>query len=678
MLYRLKITKLNRHIGLVFFFLFILAWEAEAQKQVVLIKVYNQTLEPFRNEEISVNGGAFVAVDKTGQLFREFDDRDLPPKSVHLKNELFEVATWNYSKGKLEIVVRARTTRTLSVTIFDENNDPLTNHPVTYQGRKEGTTNANGAIELTVPLHARLESDHFTIEGYELTSIESPGDGRYLLKASRIDTRDLETADSILTKIVTQLRPKKIGINDLDSVKSFSELYSLYRELELKKIDDRLQKKLNDKFRELLTQAESGQKAPGYTKMITDSSRLNEDIVNLLMQARSDREIINAQRSEFDRSAQTIQEKLSEGIENLSESQRKNLIDHLSELEIILMENEQFFSENHEYYVSLLSMMKEKFFDISVLENKLTASEARRLEDQKRFRERILLISTLVVLFGILVVLLMRSDKRLRKVNQKISEMNENLEGIVMERTKMLMLANKELDTFLYRASHDLRSPVRSIIGLCNIASQIANAESLDLLQKVTGTVHVMDKLLKKLSVISEINEPSGFGSVNLKESISRSLEGFEATIRENQVKVLVQCEENLALETYPNLLDVVLSNIIENALFYSLIKNTSDARIEIEARSYEHKVQIIITDNGIGIDNKIKSRLFDMFFKGNENSKGNGLGLYIVFKSIQALHGDVEVESEAGNYARFIVTLPDHLEVKSPGIQQSTALVAH
>jgi signal transduction histidine kinase len=323
-------------------------------------------------------------------------------------------------------------------------------------------------------------------------------------------------------------------------------------------------------------------------------------------------------------------------------------------------------------------MMKEKFFDISVLENKLTASEARRLEDQKRFRERILLISTLVVLFGILVVLLMRSDKRLRKVNQKISEMNENLEGIVMERTKMLMLANKELDTFLYRASHDLRSPVRSIIGLCNIASQIANAESLDLLQKVTGTVHVMDKLLKKLSVISEINEPSGFGSVNLKESISRSLEGFEATIRENQVKVLVQCEENLALETYPNLLDVVLSNIIENALFYSLIKNTSDARIEIEARSYEDKVQIIITDNGIGIDNKIKSRLFDMFFKGNENSKGNGLGLYIVFKSIQALHGDVEVESEPGNYARFIVTLPDHLEVKSPGIQQSAALVAH
>ena len=139
MLYKLKIIELNRHIGLVFFFLFILAWEAEAQKQVVLVKVYNQTLEPFRNEEISVNGGAFVAVDKTGQLFREFDDRDLPPKSVHLKNELFEVATWNYSKGKLEIVVRARTTRTLSVTIFDENNDPLTNHPVTYQGRKERT-----------------------------------------------------------------------------------------------------------------------------------------------------------------------------------------------------------------------------------------------------------------------------------------------------------------------------------------------------------------------------------------------------------------------------------------------------------------------------------------------------------------------------------------------------------
>lgn len=669
---------MNRYIGLILLLLLSLPVESVAQKQVVLIKVYNHALEPFRNEEISINGGPFFTVDKNGQLFNEMDSRDLPPKSVQLRNELFEVATWNYSKGKLEIVVRGKTTRAVSITALDQNQNPVINQSVLYQGKKEGTTNASGVATFTVPLQAVLQQEQFAIEGYDIESLELQAEGKYILTVKRNVVPELSKADSILDNIVTQTRPRKIDVNDLDSVKSFSELYSLFRALELRKIDDRLQKKINDKFRELLSRNESNQKLPGYTKMITDSSGINEDIVNLLMQARSDREIISAQRSEFDRSAQTIQEKLSEGIENLNEKQRQNLINDLGELEKILMENEQFFSENHAYYVSLLSMMKEKFFDISVLENKLTASEARRLEEQKRFRERILLISSLVVLFGILVVLLMRSDKRLRKVNQKISELNENLEGIVMERTKMLMMANKELDTFLYRASHDLRSPVRSIIGLCNIASHIANAESLDLLQKVTGTVHVMDKLLKKLSVISEINEPSGFGSVNLKESIHKTLQSFEPTIRENKVKVIVHCADQLSLATYPNLLDIVLSNIIENALFYSLIKNTTDARIEIEARSIEDNVQIIITDNGIGIDNKIKSKLFDMFFKGNENSKGNGLGLYIVYKSIQALHGDVEVESQPGQYAKFIVTLPDHLEVKPLSVHKPASLVEH
>jgi signal transduction histidine kinase len=443
-------------------------------------------------------------------------------------------------------------------------------------------------------------------------------------------------------------------------------LYSLFTQMDFKKMDDRVHDRINDKFRDLITRSRSGQgNLPGYTRMITDSSGLKEDMQNLLLQARSERELLNVQKTEFDRSTQTIQNKLAAGIHNLTQAERKELIADLGNLESILMQNEKYFSDNHEYYVNSLSMMKEKFFDISELENKLTASEARRLEDQKRFRERIILISSLVGLFGILVVLLMRSDKRLRKVNQKISEMNENLEDIVRQRTRMLTLANQELDTFLYRASHDLRSPVRSILGLCNIATHVANPESQDLLQKVTGTVHVMDKLLKKLSVISEINQPSGFSRINVKNTLFNVINSFGDTISENKVDIKVRCDDSLTLDSYPNLFEVVLSNIIENALFYSLMKNTVNAQIEIDAEPQENKIQIVITDNGIGIDSKIKSRLFDMFFKGHENSKGNGLGLYIVLKSVQALGGEVDVQSEPAQFTKFIITLPDHSEAK-------------
>lgn len=671
-----NISKMSKRIGLMLLLLFTIVWETTAQKQIVLVKAYKQTLEPFRNEEIGINGGPFAAVDKNGQLFREFDEQELPPTSVQLKNQLFEVATWNYSKGKLEIVVRAKTNRKVLITVLNDQ-QPVGHQPLVYQGKLQGSTNTHGSLEFTVPLNEVMQKEKFEVEGFSLTSLELQADNKYVLQVTQVQSANLAKADSIVPNAANLPKTSKSKLVELDSVHSFSQLYALFKELEFKKIDERLHKKINDKFRELLRESGNGERLPGYTKLITDTSRINEDIMNLVMQARADRDLINAQRTEFDRSAEAIQEKLSAGIENLNETERKHLINELGELETILMGNEKYFSENHTYFVDLLSTMKEKFFDISILENKLSVSEAKRLEEQERFRERIILISSLVVVFAILVALLMRSDRRLRKVNQRISELNENLEGIVMERTKMLMLANKELDTFLYRASHDLRSPVCSIIGLCNIASHIANPESLDLLQKVTGTVHVMDRLLKKLSVISEINEPSGFGRIDLKESIFSALETFESTIRENNVKVDIRCDDNIVFMSYPNLVNIVLSNILENALYYSLIKNSQDARIEIEATTHEDNIQVVITDNGIGIDNKIKSRLFDMFFKGNENSKGNGLGLYIVIKSIQALKGEVEVESQPGQYSKFTVTLPDNMSVKQlklPEIEETVS----
>ena len=669
--------KVNRHIRLIAFFILLISWESYAQKQVVLIKVYNQTLEPFRNEELSFNGGPFIRVDKNGQLFMEFNAQDLPPKTVKLKNAVFEVATWSHSNGKLEIVVRAKTSQMLHLSVYDEKDKLVTNVRVRYQKKFESVTDINGSLELNIPLNSLIQADQFEIDGYQTISLESIKDGKYILHAKLIPSPRLE-ADSAPTSIAKQSKSKNADLSKLDSIKSFSELYNLFSQLELKKIDERVQQRINEKFRELLSRSENSQtKLPIYARTITDSSQISDDMMNLLLKAQSDRELIRAQRKEFDQNAQTIQNKLSAGIENLSDAEKEALIKELGDLEKILMENEQFFSENNEYYLTLLSTMKEKFFDISVLEDKLTASEAKRLEEQKQFRKRIILISSLVFLFAILLVLLLRSERRLRKVNTRISEMNENLESIVMQRTRMLMLANKELDTFLYRASHDLRSPVCSIIGLCNIATHIANPESLDLLQKVTGTVQIMDKLLKKLSVISEINEPSGFGEVHVKDLIVNTLKSFEDSIKENKVSVIIQCEDGLSFYSYPNLLDVVLSNIIENALFYSLIKDTVNAEIKIAARTHENKVQITITDNGIGIDNGIKSRLFDMFFKGNENSKGNGLGLYIVLKSIKALKGEVEVESQPGHYSKFIVTLPTHIEARSSSVKELEGVIS-
>ncbi len=88
-------------------------------------------------------------------------------------------------------------------------------------------------------------------------------------------------------------------------------------------------------------------------------------------------------------------------------------------------------------------------------------------------------------------------------------------------------------------------------------------------------------------------------------------------------------------------------------------MKDPGNARVELTAEVKNDHVEITLYDNGIGIDESISDRLYDMFFKGHENSKGNGLGLYIVQKSVQALEGKIELQSEFGKFTRFVVRLP-------------------
>ena len=219
--------------------------------------------------------------------------------------------------------------------------------------------------------------------------------------------------------------------------------------------------------------------------------------------------------------------------------------------------------------------------------------------------------------------------------------------------------ANKELDTFLYRASHDLRSPICSIIGLCNIALHTSEGESKDLVQKVVMTTGIMDKLLKKLSIISEINQPTNFSSITLVDLVENVKQNFEETINTQNIKFTINCPADLVIFSYPNLVETIIANLIENAFFYSVLKDPLNATVSLDVAINNSDVVITVRDNGIGVEEAISHKLFDMFFKGTEKSKGHGLGLYIVQKSVQALHGKVEVESEFGSFTKFTVQFP-------------------
>ena len=166
--------------------------------------------------------------------------------------------------------------------------------------------------------------------------------------------------------------------------------------------------------------------------------------------------------------------------------------------------------------------------------------------------------------------------------------------------------------------------------------------------------------MLKKLIYISEISQQSSnISTVQVATSIHEVKSRLEETIRDTGVKINIECPENISIRTSPALLENILTNLVENAIFFSMLKDSHHAQVDIIAIVKGNAMEISVYDNGVGIEEAIRPRLFDMFFTGHEKAKGNGLGLYAVHKSVMALYGKISVESEVGHYSRISVLIP-------------------
>ena len=650
---------------LLFIFLSMSAWAQK--KQLVQVKAFDQQLVPFKNVDVSINGKEYFSVGK-GVAFVELLETDFPLKSIKIKDEKLETASWNYSKGIIEIIIRARSYQLIQVIVQDENNVRQPNLTVTFKGRKNTTaeTDREGKLQVPVALDEKISSpEQFLVSQFIPVKVNQvEGQTTLIVKPAKKET----VAPVIQEPVTKKTYFKDFDLSKLDSIQSLTVFYAIFKSFNIKDMSEETKRRVDAKFNQLVAQLQDSVRRTngGFIGKISDSSFVDDDLENLLSQAAQEGKTLENQRADFEAKVEIIQNKLASGFSTMDEPTRANLLSDLSKLDMILMQNENQFYKNQNDYREIINNLKEKYFDITELENKLSQSEAQRLEDQRAFRQKLFITLSVLVVFAILVVLLIyfgdklkKQKKELVRVNAEIKRINENLESLVADRTKSLEDANKELDTFLYRASHDLRSPVCSIIGLCNIALHMSDGESKDLVQKVVLTTGIMDKLLKKLSIISEINQPTNFSSITLIDLVENVIQNFATTITDEKVKLTIDCPADLVIYSYPNLIETILSNLLENALFYSVLKASPSPTVSLSVGIKDNDVVISVYDNGVGVETDINHRLFDMFFKGTEKSKGHGLGLYIVQKSVQALEGKVEVESEFGSFTRFTVQFP-------------------
>lgn len=640
-------------------------------KTAVQVKTFDEKLKVVPNVEISINGGPFIAIGNRGVGFTDISTRDLPPVSVTVKNGELEAASWNYSKGVLEVVVRKKSYRLHSVRLQTAAGEILKNIEVSYFGKDTiiMRTDASGSFEIPLAHDSgRPALDQFSVHGFSLEKLAYSAQETVI---SAVPSKRLPVSEPRREKDASQYF-ENFDLRNLDSIRSLTVFYAIFKNYQFSNLDkatrDRIDAKLYSLMGKMLDSI-NVETEPLVTR-ISDSTFVSDDLRTLLRQAETEQKTLAELRTAFDAKIDLINRKLEGGIDQLDPLVRDQLWQDIARLEQILKENETRFYRNQSDYYSVLASMKESFFDITDLEEKLFNSEAQRIEEQQKFKRNILTIILVTSAFGLLSILLIHTSTRLRKkqaelvgANEHIRRMNENLETLVYQRTALLEKAHKEMDIFLYKASHDLQGPICSIIGLCNLATHTVNEEGRELLQRTYNTAFAMDRMLKKLKVISEINRPGEPTEVRLQEELSMLHSAFRQFIHDNRIKFAIHCDPTIAIVAHRDLLHTALVNLVENALHFSVLRSGITPEVTLKCTPQVNSLQISIVDNGVGIPPEAREKVWDMFYIANENSAGNGLGLYIVRKCVQAMNGYISLESEENSYTRIVIVIPAVVE---------------
>lgn len=250
-------------------------------------------------------------------------------------------------------------------------------------------------------------------------------------------------------------------------------------------------------------------------------------------------------------------------------------------------------------------------------------------------------------------------DITLRKeAEEEIKNLNSTLEDRVKERTLQLEMANKELDSFSYSVSHDLRSPLRAVDGWSQalledyggFLDQTAHEYIGRIIRESTRMSSLIDNLLS-LSKISKVKLQ--IKSIDLA---AFSKEVFER-LTEQQVprkKIMFTVEDNLVVEADPCMLDIVMTNLLSNSIKFTQKKDEPEIII---GKSINDGIQVIyIKDNGAGFNLIASSKLFGAFQRMHKQSDfpGTGVGLATVQKIISTHGGQIWAESKKDAGATF------------------------
>lgn len=226
-----------------------------------------------------------------------------------------------------------------------------------------------------------------------------------------------------------------------------------------------------------------------------------------------------------------------------------------------------------------------------------------------------------------------------------------------LQQNDQISKTNAELDRFVFKISHDLRAPLNTLSGLANLASADGEQRA-EYFKLMKNQILVMERFIREVADYSKNArlevERKPIALTKLLEEVIQSMNHLGDF---NKVEIQVEVPEDLIIESDALRLKIVLANLITNGIkYYDLTKQKPYVSIKAVATDV---VQVFVTDNGIGIDKNHNTRIFDMFYKASDRSKGTGLGLYMVQETLRKLGGEVTFTSVPNQGTTFAISLP-------------------
>lgn len=221
----------------------------------------------------------------------------------------------------------------------------------------------------------------------------------------------------------------------------------------------------------------------------------------------------------------------------------------------------------------------------------------------------------------------------------------------------------QEFQTLLYKSSHNLRGPLTSIRGIVNLirteCKELVVLQYLPLLEKLTDR---MDQILQELYINANIRKSSFTQVRGIKLNLlwQKVIKFLAQSPDFKNIVILYEADKNIRLFVKAQLLFVILKNLICNS-----IQHRHPERSPVIKVSFSHNekgIYININDNGKGIPKDLSRKVFEMFFKGNDSVKGEGLGLYTVRNAVHRLNGSIQLKSKMGEGTNIRIFLPKQI----------------